>query len=276
MGDGPSPQGPNVWESESRLPDGQASVSLFTAEGGPCFFIPNTGTIQVSRENIRIWSLNRKAILPYILGRVLGLWLEMVGRLVLHGALVEMKGKGVGFLAQSGMGKSTLLTALVRGGCGYLSDDLISVRREESQWMTGQGLLQVRIWPDSGNHFFADYGSYAHVHPQYEKRKIPPQRVPGFRVGEMAVPLSQLVILQRLEPDQKVRVEWKRLPAGEAMVQLIAQSYNVEALEALGLQKRRMPQLAKMAEDIPVWLCSYPSGFDRLPELVNEMMQKWF
>lgn len=68
-------------------------------------------------------------VLDHLLWHVYSMMLERTTELLLihAGSLVTPEGKGVLLPAESGGGKTTLVTALVRAGFGYLSDEVAAV-----------------------------------------------------------------------------------------------------------------------------------------------------
>lgn len=61
------------------------------------------------------WAVNRRAVIG------------TCGHLILHAGAVEIGGRGVLVVGETGAGKSTLVTGLVRGGAGYLTDEAAAV-----------------------------------------------------------------------------------------------------------------------------------------------------
>lgn len=63
----------------------------------------------------------------YLLGSAFGALLLQRGSLPLHGSALAIDGKAVVFSGRSGIGKSTLAHAFVKGGFPLLSDDVVAV-----------------------------------------------------------------------------------------------------------------------------------------------------
>lgn len=210
-----------------------------------------------------------------MLGRVLGLWLESKGLPVLHGGCLGFAKGAVGVLGKSGMGKSTLCMAGVKAGVRLISDDLIPLALDSGAWNVAPGLPQMRLWPDTGHHYFGNFEQFERVHPDYLKRKLTPDSRLGLAMACAPACLQAVVVLIRTEASQVGGFQWRRLYAADAMVQLIGQSYNVEILQALGWQKKRLSALAKLAEMVPVWELTYQSGFEKLANLIAGFHSRW-
>lgn len=237
--------------------------------------MPKTGYFYLEENQIIVSAFHEESVTPYLLGRVLGLWLEMQGIPLLHGAALKINGQAIGLLGQSGMGKSTLSAAMVRDGFELLSDDLILLTPQDEKWPIEPGIQQLRIWPDSGKAFFDDFENHARVHPDYEKRKIQTKVSDSLPMATEKGYLRVLITLERCAEPTPTLPEWECLHGGEAMIQLIGNSYNVEALEALGWQKERLRKLAELCADIPIWRLRYASGFEHLPGIVQKLARRW-
>lgn len=79
----------------------------------------------------------------------LGMALRLAGRLVLHGNVVDVDGRGLAWLGDKGAGKSTLTAAFVAGGHPLLSDDQIAPWFELEQVSIAPGILRLHLWPQS-------------------------------------------------------------------------------------------------------------------------------
>lgn len=95
-------------------------------------------------------------------GMALALHLILRGRVVLHASAVWDGEAAIAFVGASGMGKSTLATALCRDGCALLADDVLRVERHEAGGMrVYPGSVETRLRP--GAHRLADGGSTRHT-----------------------------------------------------------------------------------------------------------------
>jgi hypothetical protein len=89
-----------------------------------------------------------EAVRADIVGRVLALALHQHDVLSLHASAVSIGGNAIALLAPKMHGKSTLATALVRGGARLMSDDTVPVTPEAIP-MVRPGVHQLRLWKDS-------------------------------------------------------------------------------------------------------------------------------
>ena len=68
---------------------------------------------------------------------------------VLHGSAVEIGGRAVCFLGETGSGKSSIATRLCLMGCRLLADDGVLLRLDSSNWLVYPSYPVIRLWEDS-------------------------------------------------------------------------------------------------------------------------------
>jgi hypothetical protein len=86
-------------------------------------------------------------LLPVLIaGAVLAVHLMLHHELVLHASAVRVDDQAVAFVGRSGMGKSTLATALCDLGCALVSDDLLRVDKE---LLVHPGATETRLRPSA-------------------------------------------------------------------------------------------------------------------------------
>lgn len=86
-----------------------------------------------------------EGLLPVLIaGALLAMHLMLHNRLVLHASAVQVDDRAVAFVGKSGMGKSTLATALSLEGYPLLSDDLLRV---DAELLVYPGATETRLRP---------------------------------------------------------------------------------------------------------------------------------
>jgi hypothetical protein len=84
-----------------------------------------------------------EALLPVLIsGALLAMHLMLRGELVLHASAVQVGDQALAFVGSSGMGKSTLATALCNKGHALVSDDLLRV---DTELLTYPGATETRL-----------------------------------------------------------------------------------------------------------------------------------
>lgn len=94
-------------------------------------------------------------------GMVLALHLLLRGHVVVHASAVRDGDTAIAFVGASGMGKSTLATALCRDGCTLLADDVLRIEQHGSAMRVYPGSVETRLRP--GAHRLADGATIRHT-----------------------------------------------------------------------------------------------------------------
>jgi hypothetical protein len=252
----------------------QASIGvrLYRRDRGFRLEYDDTGTFDISEDGSEIvWYRPADARADVaaidICGRVLATALYGSGTLCLHGSGVAFADVAIGMLAPSYHGKSTLAQALVAAGTRLVSDDVLPVEQGRPARVR-PGIHQVRLWADSAERFAASY-----IDTGIEQgRKYYIDTLPAESLLTVPAPLSAIYLLVPVEAAaQAAAVE--RAPVGpvDAVISILK---NVTLGSLLGgAEAARLFQLAhEVATNVPIYELRYVRAFDRLPEVVEQIM----
>jgi hypothetical protein len=193
----------------------------------------------------------------------MALWLEQRGVLALHGAALARGSEAAIFLGDSGTGKSTLAAAALKAGWTVLSEDLVAVEVAGDAVTVRPSIPAIRLWPETIRQILGlDVESLQRVDPRFDKRWVPipmDNEVPFAR-------LTRIYELNRTDGVAEVRIEPRR--ASEAIVAMTRDTFTPRSVVALGWHGPRLERLAACARAARFARLTYPSGFDRLPELL--------
>lgn len=207
-----------------------------------------------------------------LLGIVLALWLEQRGIATLHASVVEVNGAAVGLLGAPGGGKTTLATALVASGARFVVDDLAALDTSGTAIRVPPGYPMLRLWPEQADHLAGGRDGLDTVHPWYDKLVVPLDGRLQGRAAREPVPLAQLLVPRRGPEDRPITLE--RLDVGAGLQALVANAFLPEPVHGLGLAQDRFPTLIRLLHEVPVARLHYPTGFDRLPEVVAAIRER--
>lgn len=204
------------------------------------------------------------AIDIWFLGTVLTYWLELRGVPVLHAASVELASGAVGFVADHGAGKSTLVASFVAAGHRLLGDDVLPLERRAGRTWARPGYPQMRMWPDQARRLLGSEDGLERVQPSSAKLFA---RVGADGFGAFCAdprPLLALYLPRRVEGGE---VAIESVGFGEAMTWLVRHSFLAGLVEASGMTAARFARFADVARQVPVRRLTYPSGYERLAEV---------
>jgi hypothetical protein len=244
--------------------DGSIYLSFFRQPQGYLLRFPQMADFDVARDGktVRAWpaaGLSSGTLEHLWLNQVLPLALTLQGRLVLHGSAVSIDGRGVAFLGNSGMGKSTLAASFAVCGTHFLTDDGLLLG-EDGGWPTVvPSHPSVRLWQDS------------------EEALLPPgsARAPAVCFTDKARLLAGPSIAFRPEPaplgcvyfldDQEVgEVTITPMKPAEVMISCVKNSFLLDIDEQEQLSNH-FNELARLAE-LPIhFRLDYPRQYEHLP-----------
>lgn len=266
------------FQSRHVFENGEPHVRLFSGDGFRVFQQARVADYYVWPDRI-VCHQHDEAMTDlvelYFLSLLMGFWLESAGSVVLHASAVSVDERAVVFMATNTAGKSSLATSLMLAGHGLLTDDLLAVSLADLPTPSAighPGFPQMRMWPDLVDHFLGDHQRLSRVLPDTEKRLVPVGGPGGLgSFCSRARPLSRLYLPQRRdETDGGIRIE--RIPPGEALIELVRESFLSTVLEKTGLHQKRFSRLTSLAGRIPMATLSYPSGLDRLPAVADGIL----
>jgi hypothetical protein len=265
-----------LYASAVKSIDGTSLTFLFRLGGQEIFRFHEAGDFLVETDRIAVDLSAARLDLAELrfLGPVLSYWFERRGLPTLHASAVARDGHAISFVSRHGGGKSGLAAAMVRAGCALVTDDLLVLENREDRWEARPSYPEMRMWPDEATHFVGSYTALPLVQSDSEKRRV------GVGAGgfgsfqEASVPLACIYLASR-RPGTDGGIEIQPVSRSEALIELVRHSFSPRLVEAAGLQPSRLDRLARLVRQVPVRRLSYPSGFERLPEVAEALFGSW-
>lgn len=199
-----------------------------------------------------------------LLGPVIGWWLHLRGKLVLHASAVVWRGRAVAFMGDKLAGKSTTAATFLRDGGELLTDDLLVFNLSNpGTAMIEPAFAQLKLSDEAASEV------------QVEGAEALPLVMEGFpkrqhrlrSLAQDAARCDALFVLNRHDGDAAVR--WAD-PA-EALTAIMRFSYNVRFGAApLELQDRagQFRRYAALSKATRVGTLSVPANLSRLDEVL--------
>jgi hypothetical protein len=269
------PASPPLYASDLRDASGECLGLLYRSPVDELLRFAGAGDFHLGPDGIR-FVLDGESDLAELrlLGPVLSYWFERRGLPTLHASAVAADGRALAFLSRHGGGKSGLAAALVQAGCSLLTDDLAVLEEREARWEVRPAYPEMRMWPDEAAHFVGPPESLPRVQAGSEKRRV---GVGGGGFGTFlaaSTPLACIYLASRRD-EAGVGVGIAPVARGEALIELVRHSFSPRLVEAAGLQPDRLDRLARLVRSVPVRRLTYPSGFERLPEVAGILLRSW-
>jgi hypothetical protein len=183
----------------------------------------------------------------------------------MHAAGFTKEGKAILISGTSGAGKSTLALTLLRAGFGYLSDDMVFLRR-------GSGGLQILGFPedvdvsDQTISFFPEL-DFLRDSPKTvgaPKRQVRADEVYKAQPVREAQPGA--IVFPRISPEGRSTL--RPIGADEALLELVSNILLTEGHSCQG----HLNVLTELARQTPCYRLETGRDFDRIPLLLRDVL----
>lgn len=205
------------------------------------------------------------AIMNLVIGPFIALAMHQRGRLVMHGSGVLINGAVVGFVGNSGQGKSTTAAAFMLEGYPIVTDDLLSVMEQDDDggFIAHIGGSQIKLWPESVRAIGADPDHLPRIASVKDKRMYSFERSGTAET----LPIACIYVLE--EGEEGI----EPLKPNEALVELARHSYCAILIDEMGDRRRHFMQCARLAARIPVRRLRRRLSLDRLDNIVRMVVE---
>lgn len=194
-------------------------------------------------------------------GGLLAAHLMLRHRLVLHASAVETAGRAVAFVGASGMGKSTIATALCGTGCRLVSDDLLRVHVTATAATVYPGSIETRLRP----------GARPLAGDPATARATADGRLAVMARARATRPLPLGVCVVPVPSRSASRAVVRRLSPARALLRL-SQFPRVLGWREPASLDRAFQALADLAERVPVFEATIPWGPPFARATLNELL----
>ncbi len=183
-----------------------------------------------------------------------GVLLEQRGRLVLHASAVVIDGLAFGFMGHKGFGKSTTVSALGNAGYPLLTDDILSVRCPDQQWLADPGVPVVKLWPSSYEFLIAERGEESGD----EKRMVAPPST-----HDTVATLGALFVLEAGQPHVR------RISGKESFLSVLRNTYASRFVGTDGASPDLFQACTNLVQTVPVYALHRRPSLDDLTIVVG-------
>lgn len=209
---------------------------------------------------------DERYVAAIVTGELMSVLLRQRGLLTLHGSCVAKDGEAVGFIGNSGWGKSTLATCFLEHGYELLGDDVMAIDLTAEQPEVIPAHPQMKLRPDSGERFIGGYNALAPAHTLTDKRLFSdPER---FR--SMPARLKKVYIL---EGQARAEDRIVLLPLREAFAEIVGHTRGARLLKNREYVASHFSACSKLLQKVPVARLHRTMSLELLPELYHLIEQ---
>lgn len=200
-------------------------------------------------------------IMTFLLGPALGLICHQRRALPLHGASVRIGDVAITLIGQSGAGKSTTATALIKRGHQLLCDDISvidPVRTEVQPSFPG-----IKLWQDAADALTIQTDNLSKARTGLQKFHYPANS--DFNAHPTR--LETIIILT----SRKYIASAELLPLDKisALAQLRTHIYRQRLARLLGAEQTYFKQLGQLISKVPVMVLNRPDDISQLDSTIE-------
>jgi hypothetical protein len=236
--------------------DGSGSPGLRiwkTADGNYLHLLYYDGTqFWLQRQGREVWAVWPEAssledACSYLLGPVLGILLRLRGVTCLHASAVALNGEALAFVGMEGAGKSTTAAAFAREGDGVLSDDVVALHDNKSEFLVVPAYPHVCLWPESVAMLYGSADALPQFSNGWEKQRLSlGERETRFE--NRSIPLGAIYLLGERRSKEAPSVEAVR--PQEALLSLVTDSFASKTLDR-EMRAREFEVLGRLVTCVP-------------------------
>lgn len=223
------------------------------------FEVPNVAIFSVESGN-RIYvtplkDYDEDIVRLYLLGTGMGTILLQRKTLPLHGSALEFEGKAIAIVGESGAGKSTTASALMREGFNLLSDDVIALAlTDKMDVMVTPAYPQQKLWIDSIENLGMSTDNYRSIYGREAKFNVP--------VNEQFVPKSTPLfgIFELVKSSTNEEIEFKKLDKLESFYSIYSNTFRNFLIRPLNLLNWHFEFSAKILDRVPTYKLVRPNN----------------
>jgi hypothetical protein len=199
-----------------------------------------------------------------VLNFVLTAALTLRGEEPFHATVVRMDDRTIGFLGDSGVGKSTLAAFLLAQGAELVTDDMLRIVYDAGEPMAQRGPPRLKLFDEQARLLLPAAIRDAAFNPMSGKLLVE-----AALLREAGVPLSALFWLDE-PPATEAAVTVRRVQGVEAIRILLASTLHRDHRppERIERQLRSIERLAKL---VPLFAVAYPRRHELLPAVADAL-----
>ena len=186
-------------------------------------------------------SLSLENTLSYLVGPIFGLLLRLRGLVCLHGSAVAIKDRCAVFVGSEGAGKSTTAACFAGLGFAVLSDDIVALIEQESEFQVVPAYPRVNLWGESVEMLYGSPDALPLIATDWNKRFLALGEEGGPPFSDRSLPIGAIYIFGDPRGTSEKCVEL--ISQKTALMMLVANTYATNFLDA----KQRAEEFAVLS-----------------------------
>ena len=265
------------WYHHWRLPNREITISCARMAEDYFLRFPELADFWISQkgDQIRCFAMpsaSNESIRHLLVDQVIPRVIAHQGWIVLHASAIEMEGRIIAFLGESGWGKSTLAISFYEQGFPLLTDDSLLLKPKAGKFVGIPSYAGSRLWSDSLEAVVNDKsGVHPVAHYSSKKRLIFPE---SLKRNVFQLPLTAIFVLaspDELRDLKEVTIE--PLKGAQMIMELVKHSFHLDVTDRdiISDQFKVLGQMINTS--LPIYRLSYPRDHALL-ENVRKIVQK--
>jgi hypothetical protein len=208
-----------------------------------------------------------------LLDQVMPLVVSRRGGPVLHASAVAGPEGAIGFIGDTGLGKSTLAASLTKRGLRLITDDCLVLREQDGGFVALPTYPGLRVHKRSLDALLGTGLALPEVAHYTDKKRLGPDNTNLGFTHQPAL-LRRLYFLGAASPDSRNSescVEFSRMPQGRALVELIRTSLRLDCQDHKRLQLE-FENCEHLIRSIQLEKLTFPRNFDLLPDVCEAIL----
>jgi hypothetical protein len=212
---------------------------------------------------------NEEALLAYLLVDALSYSMVRLGREPLHATAVLTERGAVGFVGESGFGKSTLGALFVRDGLKLITDDMLVLTHEGDGWLAHAGPPRIKLYREMADRVFGDRYHGVPMNPVTDKLILP---LSDSQTVRHASPLTALYLIQEDRSHRPLRrPSIRTLSPARAFPGILGATAGHYAFERDRLA-RQFAFVSRLVGRIPVKTLAYPRDKENMSRVRDAVL----
>ena len=256
--------------ADYRDADGTPVVQVRRSPGGLQFDYADGTRFWIDANANDIWctwppSASLDDTCTYLCGPILGMLLRMRGALALHASAVCIGRGAIAFVGPHGAGKSTIAAALGAAGHAVVTDDVLHVRLDGTEWLAEPFASMVKLWPDGAALALGPRADLPPITDGWDKRAL--------HLGDSVPAVTDAVVLAGIAClHDRGSISIEPLKPAAALVQLAANSSAAHLLDS-SARAAEFGALSTLVRSVPCAAIAGPEEPAAFPEFISRVLE---